>query len=319
MIKYLNEIFGVCARIENWDGKNKLPLYLRNKRDYFVLSIEGMQSILMRNRSDGFHVSVFKKEMQEIGKISGLTVVLWLDAVSTYQRNALIKNRISFIVPDSQVYVPEWGTCLKEFCAGKREKVEKVSASTQFLLLYFIYQKYLEEKSQTELAFRLNLSAMSVSRAVQDLQELNLLNVRKEGSSKYVKSAAVGKELYHLSNQYMQSPVQKKVYANRLYFDRSLPYAGETALAWMSMLSHPRHMVFAADKKLAKDIPEEYFVNPKLTADNDYVEIELWKYDPRAFARDNIVDIVSLVQSLKDVGDERVEMQVKKILEEYRW
>lgn len=36
------------------------------------------------------------------------------------------------------------------------------------------------------------MSAMSVSRAVQDLQELELLNVRKEGTSKLVKSVTTG-------------------------------------------------------------------------------------------------------------------------------
>ena len=319
MINYLTEIFGVQAKIENWDGKNKLPLYLRNKRDYFVLSIGAMQSILMKNRSDSFHVSMFEKEMQEIEKLSGMSVVLWLDAVSTYQRNALVKNRIPFIVPDSQIYVPEWGICLKEFCAGKREKVEKLSAMTQFLLLYFIYRKQHEEKSQSELAEYLDLSAMSVSRAVQDLQELGLLNVRKQGTSKLVRSVATGKALYQRSNQYMRSPVQKKIYVSHMCFERKLPYAGETALARQSMLNSPRCTVFAMDKKLAKDIPTEYLVNPKLVADNDYVEIELWKYDPWVFAKNRMVDIVSLMQSLKDIEDERVEMQVKKVMEEYRW
>lgn len=85
-----------------------------------MLSIGDEQSILMKNSSDNFNVSVFEKEMQEIEKLSGKTVVLWLDAVSTYQKNALIKNRISFIVPNSQIYVPELGMCLKELCVGKR-------------------------------------------------------------------------------------------------------------------------------------------------------------------------------------------------------
>lgn len=168
MINYLHEIFGLDVKIENWSGKNKLPLYLRNKRDYFVLSIDKAQSILMKNSSGNFNVSVFEKEIKEIEKFSGMTVVLWLDAVSTYQRNALIKNKISFIVPNSQIYIPALGMCLKELCAGKREKVEKISPTTQFLLLYFIYQKQHEEKSLSELAKYLNLSAMSVSRAVQD-------------------------------------------------------------------------------------------------------------------------------------------------------
>lgn len=319
MKKYLMEIFGLSAKIENWDGRNKLPLFLRNKREYFVLSIGNMRSVLMKNNSDIFNVSSFEKEMQEIEKYAGMSVILWLDAVSTYQRNALIKNRISFIVPYSQIYVPELGMCLKEFCAGKREKVEKISATTQFLLLYFVYQKKQEEKSQSELAESLNMSAMNVSRAVQELQELDLLVVRKEGTSKMVKSVAVGKELYQRSSKYLQSPIQKKIYVSLRHYDMDLPFAGETALAKQSMLNDPKHMVYAMDKKSAGNISKEHIVDPRLMTDNYYVEIELWKYNPLAYSTDGIVDIVSLVQSLKEIEDERVQMQIEEIMEKYKW
>ena len=319
MKKYLAEIFGLNVKIENWDGKSKLPLYLRNKREYFVLSMGNVQSVLMKNNSDNFNVSSFEKEMQEIGKYAEMSVILWLDAVSTYQRNALVKNRIPFIIPNSQIFVPELGMSLKEFCAGKREKVEKISATTQFLLLYFIYQKKHEEKSQSEIAEYLNMSAMNVSRAVQELQELGLLESRKEGTSKVIKSVATGKELYQLSSGYLQSPVQKKIYVSLKYFDMDLPFAGETALAKKSMLNYPKCTVFAMDKKLVKDIPKEAIVEPKFMKDNDYVEIELWKYNPSVYISEEMVDVVSLVQSLKDVKDERVEMQIEEIMEEYKW
>lgn len=75
----------------------------------------------------------------------------------------------------------------------------------------------------------------------------------------------------------------------------------------------------AMDKKLAKDIPENAIVEPNLMTDSDYVEIELWKYNPMVFASEGMVDIVSLVQSLKEIDDERVEMQIEEIMEEYRW
>ena len=73
------------------------------------------------------------------------------------------------------------------------------------------------------------------------------------------------------------------------------------------------------DKKYAKDIPEEAIVKPELIKGYDYVEIELWKYNPLTYAIDELVDIVSLVQSLKKVEDERVEMQIEEMIEEYRW
>ncbi len=319
MKKYLSEIFGLNAKIENWNGKSKLPLYLKNKRDYFVLSIGDVQSVLMKNDSEPFNVSGFEKEMQQIEKYAEMPVILWLDAVSTYQRNALIKNKISFIVPNSQMYVPELGISLKEFCSGKKEKVEKLSATAQFLLLYFIYQKECDGKKQSELAEYLNTSDMNISRAVQELKGLGLLKINKGGTSKLITSIAVGKELYQISSEYLQSPVQKKIYVNSKCFNMELPFAGETALAKKSMLNYPKHMVYAMDKKLAKDIPKNVIVEPNLMADSDYVEIELWKYNPMVFASEGLVDIVSLVQSLKEVEDERVEMQIEEIMEDYRW
>ena len=77
--------------------------------------------------------------------------------------------------------------------------------------------------------------------------------------------------------------------------------------------------MYAMDKKYAKDIIKDAIVEPKLTKDNDYVEIELWKYNPEIYSMDSTVDIVSLVLSLNDVDDERVEMQLEKIMEEYKW
>ena len=163
------------------------------------------------------------------------------------------------------------------------------------------------------------MSAMNVSRAVLELQEIGLLETRKEGTRKLVKAAALGKELYQLSIKYLQSPVQKKVYVNRMRFDMHLVYAGETALAKQSMLNFPRCTVFAMDKKKLKEIPKEYLIEPKLVADSDYVEVELWKYDPNKFAVNGVVDVVSLAESLKDIEDERVEMQMKEIMEDYKW
>lgn len=319
MKKYLKDIFGISVKIEEWDGKKKLPLYLRNKREYYVAHMENMQCMLMKNNSDNFVISGFEKEMYEIEKISGMSVVLWLDAVSTYQRNALVKNRIPFIVPNSQIYVPELGICLKELCAGKREKVEKLSAIAQYLLLYFIYKEKQEEINQSEIMEYLDMSAMNVSRAVFELQELGLLDTRKEGTRKLVKAIAIGKELYQLSREYLQSPVQKVIYVAGKHFDMNLPYAGETALAKRSMLNFPKRTVYAIDKKKSKDIPKEYLIDPKLVANSDYIEVELWKYNPKTFAVDGIVDVVSLVESLKDIEDERVEKQMKEIVEEYEW
>ena len=160
---------------------------------------------------------------------------------------------------------------------------------------------------------------MNVSRAIQELLELGLLVARRDGTHKMIEAVACGRELYQLSCKYLQSPVQKKIYVSSQFYNVTLPMAGETALAKKSMLNDPKCMVYAMDKKRLKEIPQEAIVKPQFVLGNDYVEIELWKYNPSAYMMDDMVDVVSLVQSLKDVDDERVEMQIEEVMEEYRW
>lgn len=133
-----------------------------------------------------------------------------------------------------------------------------------------------------------------------------------------IKSVARGKELYNLAKQYLQSPVQKRIYAN-IRFKEDLPLAGEAALASRSMLNAPKNLVYALDKKKVKNISENVLVEPELMINNDYIEIELWKYNPLAYASDRIVDIVSLIVSLKDKEDERIELQIEELMEDYKW
>ena len=51
----------------------------------------------------------------------------------------------------------------------------------------------------------------------------------------------------------------------------------------------------------------------------DFSAIEDIKGVQSVYISEEMVDVVSLVQSLKDVKDERVEMQIEEIMEEYKW
>ena len=89
MKKYLSDIFGVNVKIENWDGKLQLPLYLRNKREYYMLSLGERQSILMKNESGYFNVASFEKEIKKIEKYAKMPVVLRHFAISDWLFSSL--------------------------------------------------------------------------------------------------------------------------------------------------------------------------------------------------------------------------------------
>jgi len=314
MVEYLEELFGVKANLKRWDNENRIPSYLHEKRTYQILIIDGEKYLLLHFQEGGFNLHTFKIQIKQLQKYTENQIILCFDRITPYQRQTLFKHKISFIVPDSQVYIPELGIYFKERYQNKFLKIEKMTSMAQFVLLYLMYQRVQKEYTNVELGDELNLSAMNVSRAVQELEELELLKTRNEGRNKIVMPILAGRELYQKAKEHLRSPVQKKIYVKESYKYMELLIAGEEALAKKSMLGFPKHKVRAVDKKQFKMISVEDIVDAKWHMGSELIEIEVWRYDPEPLARNGCVDDISLALSLSDMRDERIEMELEKMI-----
>ena len=58
-------------------------------------------------------------------------------------------------------------------------------------------------------------------------------------------------------------------------------------------------------------------VSDSLLDSDHQLQLELWSYDPQILARKKLVGILPLVLSLKDSPDERVQIELDEVLEEY--
>lgn len=114
---------------------------------------------------------------------------------------------------------------------NEREKRQNTSNDPVFASLFYLSKEEGRKEPIGGLPKCLNMSAMNVSRAIQELQELGLLVARRDGTHKMIEAVACGRELYQLSCKYLQSPVQKKIYVSSQFYNVTLPMAGETALA----------------------------------------------------------------------------------------
>lgn len=319
MMEYLEELLGMKVTMNTWDKTAEFPVYLLREREYYLLQIEEQLCIVVKVLSQEFSLSTFQKQIQKLETYTDKNIILWLDDITTYQRQALVKNKLAFIVPNSQMYVPFLGMCFRERMQNKVTKIEKLTAMAQFILLYIIYNPNKEAYTQAEIATKLNISAMNVSRGIAELSGLQLVTAESIGRSKYVKAVTYGKKLYELSKEYMQSPIQKKVYVLREIAYMDFLVAGEEALAMKTMLNPPRRTIRALDKKKIDIIPEDASVDPNWELDKDYIELELWKYNPECLGVQDAVDVISLALSLQDETDERIEEQIEEMMEEYRW
>lgn len=319
MLSYLQNTLGLSALEYPWNDLKRLPQYLRNNRQYSILDIDGVKFLLIRLTADTFQIAAYLKQFDKLQEYWNGDVILCFAKLSSYQRKALIEQRISFVVPDSQLYLPNIGLVLQERIPSIPTKKTKFSAAAQYVLLYLLYRQDDSSLSKVELSKHLDVSAMHVTRSVQELSSLGFVSVTKTGRSDYVSLAYERKELFEKIRPYLIDPIQKRMYVKESDVWIDLPLSGESALAKRTMLNMPRIICKAIDRKLFKTISNAEPVDPAWRSDMDYIELEVWKYDPCRLAQDGMVDIVSLAASMESHEDDRIALALEEMMEAYKW
>lgn len=318
MLEYLNQTLGLEAKMTPWAEAEQFPLYLRNGKKYFLLHIGGVECVLIKCDENNFSLPAFRKQMAKLPS-QPEHIVLCFKRLESRQRKALIEVQLPFIVPGSQAYLPFLGIVLQERMKSVKTSPERVSPSTQLVLLYLIYEPTVQPVRKVDLAKRLELSAMNVTRAVQELEALELVAVEKFGRSDHVSAVDSGKALYEKALPYMIDPVQKRIYVQDTADLEVAPLAGESALAERSMLNPPVIQCRAINRKEFKQLEGIEEIDPAWSNDLDYIHLEIWKYNPKVLEDSTGVDVISLSLSLRENNDERIEQAVEEMMEGYKW
>lgn len=242
-----------------------------------------------------------------------IPVIIMLDKITARHRQSMIDNNIPFIVSNKQCYFPFLGTLLTEKCDREIETLNKLTPSAQMLLFYYVYsrQKEIYTNSAVE---DLEVSAMTITRAVRQLEQAGLVQVYKFGVQKIMTTEYTNKELFEKARPYLSNPVKKNCYISKDALDDSLLYAGDSALSIVSMLNPPLIACYATDndERWKEEKTEE------LMDEEEQVELQVWKYDPKVLTRNNRVDVLSLATYyFNDDDDERIEECVEEMLEDY--
>ena len=319
MLNYLQETLGFSATELQWPLEKSLPQYLRSKRSYSILCIDNIQLLLIRIKESEFNIQIYLKQQEKLKQYWGKEIALCFDKLSSYQRKALIEQKLSFIVPESQLYIPSLGMIFQRKTPVAKQTVQKFTASTQHVFLFLLHHASLFPMKKADLARYLSTNAMAVTRAIQTLANLNLITTETKGRSDYITPIVIGEELFVRAKPFLINPVQKQVFVQPDAFTDTLPICGEDALAQMSMLSPPAIRVKAIDKKAFKENTTLVLVDPAWQITQDYIKLEVWAYDPLSFSHDGIVDFVSLSASFKDNQDERIEEAMEEALEAHKW
>ncbi|MDR1532643.1 MAG: hypothetical protein LBS62_10780 [Clostridiales bacterium] len=304
----LADILGVKITATLWDGAERLPYMLVESYDFRKVTLDETVCVFAEPLNAVPPVQTILRNIERIREVEALPVVLKLNGLSGERRKALIEARIPFVAT-GQVYLPFLGVALSERLYAEPKPREKFMPTTQLVLFSYLYQK--SDKMYTSgLDKRLGISAMQVTRAVRQLQKLNLVEVFKDGVQVVIQGKSNHRALYEGTEPYLLDPVREVVYAPRDDKTAALPLAGLNALSEWSMLSPPTVTTLAHYSKTDKISGDN-----ALTDRDKQVRVEVWKYSPTVLSdAPNAADPLSVIVSLGGEKDERVTQAIEEIL-----
>ncbi len=309
---FIQKIFNIKIRYTNDENNYQLPNYMISRYSIKSVFMVNQKVFLMYPKTELESISTLKKRINKMKSYENIPVILVLEKITARQRQAMIDNNIPFIVSSKQCYLPFLGMLLTEKCDSEVETLNKLTPSAQMLLFYYIYshQKEIYTSSAVE---DLGVSAMTITRAVRQLEQAELVHVYKSGVQKIMTTEYTQKELFEKASPYLSNPVKKTCYISKDTLDDSLIYAGDSALSIVSMLNPPLIACYATDNyEKWKDDKTDDLMN-----DEEQVELQAWRYNPKVLTRNNHVDVLSLATYYFDDEDERIEECVEEMLKDY--
>ncbi len=322
MNMYLKEVIGLKVDCQSL-RVDSLPIYISETYSFCALRAGKSKflGVIIRD-PENFKTSAFEKhkryfpDSERSRDYKG--IVLIAGELSGFVRKRLIEMKTSFVIPNVQLYWPELGLEFRNFVknqAPSKEAVEKFDPAAQAVLIGALNSSYEQPITPKELSEKLFYSAMSMTRALNQIESTDIAKIEKSGKKRLLSFSKDKQTLWQKATPKLINPIREKArfYENDVPNEYRLK-AGESALASMSMLVAPRTNTYAVGREKWKKIQKQKIPNLELN-EPDTCEVQVWRYDPELFADRNYVDAFSLYLSFEDVTDERLEMALNEALE----
>ena len=318
--RYVHDALGASVKPSPWRGADRLPHFLRDRYKFAQTELLGLHAVLVIDTNpEEQSPATVRKHLDMLQTKQPANLIYVRRRVTAYNRKRLIEQKVPFIVPGNQMYLPMLAIDLREHFRTIREESPTFSPSTQVVVLYALLRDAGQVLIPAELAPRLGYSAMTMTRAFNELETASVAEVTIRGRERCLRFSADRREIWEKGQSFLRSPVNKRLFIRRTESAEAPIRAGLTALAHYSMLAPPPHTVHALSREDWKALRRRHKIIEVPAQDPDGIEIEVWWYPPALFAEDGIVDRLSLYLSLKDDHDERTEAALEEMMEKFKW
>jgi len=318
--RYLHDALGVSVKTTPWSGVGQLPPVLRERYRFAKAELLGLRALLVidANPAEQSPATV-RKHLDMLQSKQPAELIYVRARVTAYNRKRLIEQKVPFIVPGNQMYLPMLAIDLREHFRRIREEAPTFSPSTQVVVLHAMLRDAGQVLIPSEMAPLLGYSAMTMTRAFDELETAKLAEVTVRGRERCLRFIGDRREIWEKAQPFLRNPVSKRLFIRRINGAEGATHAGLTALAHYSMLAPPAYTTYALSREEWKTLRQQHKIIEVPVQDPDVSEIEVWWYSPARFAEHGMVDQLSLYLSLKADHDERTETALEEMMEKIEW
>lgn len=314
--EYVFKLLGLTLKLEIWPKATSFPRFLYDNYDFYCADFLEVQHLflLCKNKKEDTPAAIKKQVALIKEKFLG-EVVLVCPLILQHNRNRLIEYKIPFIIPGNQLYLPGSGIALREhFRQGHQEK-QKLSPSAQVVVLNALVHGHYGPMTSTQIQRQLHYSAMTLTRAIDEIELLGLGMVETKGRERVLLFTEKKMDLWDKSLPFFRSPVKKSIYLHPQKGNLNYLKSGLFALGKQSMLAESEQITYALSIERFKAFQSQNHIEIISYPEPGAICFELWRYDPELLGKDNFVDPLSLYLGLKDSGDERVVAEAQTMVE----
>jgi DNA-binding MarR family transcriptional regulator len=321
---YLEEVLGidVPAGIP-WAFRRELPYFLRDAFEFNEIELLRHPIVLAMSRAEATQsLAEVRTWLDKAAALSGQPVVYVTDALASYERRRLIEQKLPFIVPGNQLYLPDLGLDLREHFRQRARATEApLSPSAQAMLIAALLRRPWQPDWQpSKVAFALGYTPMTLSRAVKELTAAGLATSYTTGRTRWLRMEHQPQEIWERAGPVLRTPIRRTVWVapQDHVIAKPIRMAGLSALSRYSMLVEPKRPVYAmtaAIWKAAMDAGVREMPEPTEEAQ----EWQLWNYSPALVPDVTTVDPLSLTLSLQGTADDRIQQALEELKGQFPW
>lgn len=328
--EYFGETFGEKAHLES--GQNdtdRLPIFIGQTYDVQRMTFLGRMVTLFFPKAELRRPTPTEVQahIKAIRKTCGDDFAFVFPDLAPYEKSRYIRERVPFIVPRRQTYLPQYVIDLREQANSAKnrqafeEEPQPLSGPAQLLLLFYLQRtQHVDAWSLRTWSQTIGYSTMTATRICDELARCDLCRTETNGKRVTLQFDGDRCALWTRALPYLRSPVKKTVCVARAELPKlDCCCAGLTALAQYTLIAEGKNPVYAMSAWEYRRAEMSHLVDEQEYLEKDSLVIEQWRYRPKVLTIDQTVDRLSLYLALRDDPDARVETALEEMMGGVKW